>query len=514
MKNKTTQQAIIYARVSSKKQLATGHGNESQEQTCRAYAESKGYKVIQVFAEPGISGGTVDRPALFEMMELLKKRAKMQQRTVVIVDDLKRFSRDLEGYIFLKKKLHKYRATLESPHFTIDPTPAGKLVETIIAATAEWERAENRLQVIRRMKARLENGYWPFPDTLPGLKYKKEPAHGKVMRRDEPKATIIQEALEGFAAGRFEMQADVQAFLQHHKVYKKVTGEHVRMLLERAVYYAGYIEYKKWNVSRRPGHHDALISKETYDRIQDRIASSFRVYVKKDRSADFPMHGYLRCSECSFRLRAAWSTGRHKKYPYYRCNRKECANYGKSVSAEMAHEWFEGYLASITPSPELYALSRANLVKKWDERMGTLHRYHKAIQKELAEIEEQQQSLALRIAKTTSEVAAAAFERSIETLESKRLELMEKEANTEPGNFSLEEGLNRVNKYLENPLEVWKGGNKRDMRRAVKLYFSEDVPFDVISKSGTPTLSLSYAFLSGNLEQNDGLTKGCGHGRN
>ena len=62
------------------------------------------------------------------------------------------------------------------------------------------------------MQSRLEAGYWPFYPP-PGYTYAKVPGHGKLLVRKEPEAGIIQEALEGFASGRFPCQVHVQGFL-------------------------------------------------------------------------------------------------------------------------------------------------------------------------------------------------------------------------------------------------------------------------------------------------------------
>ena len=43
------QKAVIYCRVSGKKQKAEGSGLDSQEHRCRQYAEAKGYSVEAVF---------------------------------------------------------------------------------------------------------------------------------------------------------------------------------------------------------------------------------------------------------------------------------------------------------------------------------------------------------------------------------------------------------------------------------------------------------------------------------
>lgn len=56
--------AVIYTRVSSKAQLRKGDGLASQEQRGREFATFKGYEVLQVFRDEGVSGGIVDRPAI------------------------------------------------------------------------------------------------------------------------------------------------------------------------------------------------------------------------------------------------------------------------------------------------------------------------------------------------------------------------------------------------------------------------------------------------------------------
>ncbi|MEE2577532.1 hypothetical protein, partial [Pseudomonas aeruginosa] len=67
----------------------------------------------------------------------------------------------------------------------------------------------------------------------------------------------MREALEGFASGRFETQADVGRFLESHPLFPKdATGKlrqnRVPQFLNQPVY-AGYVEAPKWGVSLRPG---------------------------------------------------------------------------------------------------------------------------------------------------------------------------------------------------------------------------------------------------------------------
>ena len=64
-------EAVIYCRVSSDKQIRQGHGLETQEKRCREYAAGRGYKVVEVFHDGAISGGSDDRPSLYRLINLL-----------------------------------------------------------------------------------------------------------------------------------------------------------------------------------------------------------------------------------------------------------------------------------------------------------------------------------------------------------------------------------------------------------------------------------------------------------
>jgi hypothetical protein len=48
------------------------------------------------------------------------------------------------------------------------------------------------------MAARVSNGYWPFAKPI-GYRFIAVAGRGKMLERDEPIASIIQQALEGYA---------------------------------------------------------------------------------------------------------------------------------------------------------------------------------------------------------------------------------------------------------------------------------------------------------------------------
>lgn len=309
----STQKAVIYCRVSSVRQRVDGSGLESQEHRCRAYAESKGYVVAAVFPDDISGGGDfMNRPGMVALLSFLDAQPK--ENFIVIFDDLKRFARDTVFHIKLRQEFRSRSAIVECLNFRFEDTPEGRFSETIVAAQGELEREQNKSQTVQKMKARMEKGYWVFCAPM-GLRYEKVAGHGKLLVRNEPLASIIQEATEGFASGRFETQVEVKRLLETQPAFWKdfangeIRAQKVTDLLTNPLY-AGCVERPNWYISLRKGQHEGLVSFETFERIKERRAGKAKAPARKDLNADFPLRGFVRCGDCGKPMTACWSTGR------------------------------------------------------------------------------------------------------------------------------------------------------------------------------------------------------------
>ena len=276
--------ALIYARVSSVSQ-----DSNSQVYRCKKYALEKGYEFEAEFPDKFTGGGDFwNRPQMKRLLKYIDDNPG--RKRVLVVDDLKRFARDTEFHIRLRKEFKSRSVRVECLNFNFEDSPEGKFVETVFAAQGELEREQNRRQVIQKQQARLERGYWCF-DAPPGLKYIKDPIHGKLLAHDEPKASVVREALNGFAFDRFPDQVDVQKFLQsknffHRKKPKKVYLEQVKRVLTQ-ILYTGHIEYKPRKITRRDGHFQGIVSLDVYNRIQDKLNGTAKTKARKIPS---PIH--------------------------------------------------------------------------------------------------------------------------------------------------------------------------------------------------------------------------------
>ena len=483
--------AIIYCRVSSDRQVKEGHGNDGQENSCRRFADSRSYQVVKVFKDEGISGGIIDRPGIDELIDYLDAHRK--ENFVVIVDDIKRLARDVVTHFQLKKIVNSDEATLESPSHSFEETPEGKFMETIFAATAELERNQNKRQVTRRMKARLEAGYWPFY-APPGYSNAKVEGNQKSIVPCEPQASIIKEALEGFACGKFETQLDVLHFLRskgfdHWKTGRGAYLGQVKLLLTREVY-AGYIYYPKWNVTRRKGQHQALVSSEVFQQVQDRLADKRKNPQRKDIHKDFPLRGFVLCAECKQPMTAAWTQGRTQKYPYYRCRVKGCAMHNKNISKDVIETRFEDLLGQIKPRENILEVVRIELLAMSYQRKFDIEAIRKKRNDRIQEIKKDIDTFCTRIKEAHSPAVINTYEGKIEELEAEKLRLGETIKKSDAHNFQFEPALNRVVEFIKDPLLMWKTGDLEQKRLVLRMVFDEPLIYDHAKGFYTASLSL------------------------
>ena len=497
--------AVIYCRVSSTRQKTEGHGLESQEHRCRQYAAAQGYEVEAVFPDDASGGGDfMNRPGMVALLSYLD--AQPGKNYVIIFDDLKRFARDTEFHMKLRREFQTRGARIECLNFKLDDSPEGKFVETIFAAQGELEREQNRRQVIQKMQARVEKGYWVFHAPV-GYKYASDRIHGKLLVRDEPLASIIAEAMEGFASGRFLSQAEVKRFLETKPDFPKdlPNGEvrfwKVTKMLQRSTY-AGYVEAPKWKVSLRKGHHEPLISFETFERIQANLVEGARPAARKDINEDFPLRGFVHCDDCGKAMTACWSKGCRRHYAYYLCDTRGCPSKRKSISRGKIEEGFAEVLKSLQPTKQLFELAKVMFKDAWDMRLAEAHNAKDTITRQLADLEKQIESLLDRIVDASSASVITAYEGRIGKLERERLLLRERAAKTLPPKGRFEEFIELSLDFLAKPWNIYENGSLLLKQTVLRLAFTE--PLRYSRESGYRTIETAFPFkvLAGFNSQN------------
>src|SRR3546814_14268623 len=94
--------------------------------------------------------------------------------------------------------------------------------------------------------------------------------------------------------------------------------------------YAGYVESKAWDVSLRPGQHEATIPLATSHKVQERIAGKPLAPTPPNIHVDSPRRAFVACGACAIPLPANWPQGRNAPYPYDFSAHLLCTGFGQS----------------------------------------------------------------------------------------------------------------------------------------------------------------------------------------
>lgn len=505
--------ALIYCRVSSERQVREGNGLEGQEKRCRDYVKSQGYVVDKVFRDAGISGGILNRPGIKKLFDYV---ASTKGKYVVVIDDISRLARDTVIYKILRKAIEDVGCEFECTNVRIDNTPEGQFSETILAAGAELERHRNTRQVNSRMRARLELGYWVF-DAPPGYKYAHHAGHGKILIFDEPKATLVKEAVEGFATGRFATQQDVQEFLTakkfvHRGKFKIVHLEQVKRILTRSLY-AGIIDYLPWGIKSQ-GKHQAIITVETYLKVQEKLfGRAKQVFVRKSDHEDFPIRGFALCPGCNKPYTGSWSKGRSNKYPYYRCNSKKCINTQKSIKKEVLEGLFSQILQTVTPGKQIVDLAKAITLDVFNQKRQQIDLSLVQSHKEIKKIDKQIDEATNKLIESRSVAVQAALERKIEELERQHRRVQQSTDNLNSHHHQIDFGtaLDAVMKFIANPHDAWVSGDLKQEKLVQRLVFTRPIALHPSQPIGTADLSLPFKLLKGVSGGKNELVGGVNH---
>ena len=490
--------AVIYCRVSSAKQTVRGDGLGSQETRCREFAKYKGYEVVEVFRDDS-SGSLTTRPGMQAMLSYLSARRK--EPYAVIIDDISRLARGLMAHFDLRVKIGDAGGVLVSPSVEFKEDSDSQLVENLLASVSQHQRQKNGEQTVNRMRARMQNGYWVFQAPV-GYRYERSSGHGKILVRDEPNASILQEALEGYASGRFAAQVEVKRFLERQPSFPKdlpngeIRNQRIFELLTRPIY-AGYVEARNWGVGLRKGHHEALISFETFEKIQARLKSTAKAPARKDINADFPLRGFILCNDCGKPLSACWSQGKSRKYPYYLCPTKGCASYRKSIRREEIEGAFEDVLQRLEPSESMFALVRAMFRDAWDMRLAQATHAAGAMKATVQNVEKQIDQLLDRIVEASNDSVVAAYEKRIAKLEREKLLAEENLAKTGKPRHTFEESFELAMRFLSSPWSIWRNSDLTMKKAVLRLAFAAPLPYCRNLGLRTPDLAFPFKALDG-----------------
>ena len=130
-------QVIGYARVSTNEQANSGLGLDAQRAAIQAEIDRRGWTLVEMVEDAGVSAKTLLRPGIAHALQLLQDGAA----GTLLVAKLDRATRSTIDAAKLLERSQREGWALVALDLGLDPTtPTGELVATIMAAVAQWER--------------------------------------------------------------------------------------------------------------------------------------------------------------------------------------------------------------------------------------------------------------------------------------------------------------------------------------------------------------------------------------
>lgn len=384
---------VSYARVSTEQQAGKQISIPAQQVENRDYALKNGL-LIREFADEGVSGETLQRPALQALIALAKEGAQaaggalLDKKTVVrnglfdvvVVWKLDRLSRpnvddDLD-FLLLRREL---RACAVAIHSVTETWVAGH--DEMSQFMGYLGRGQSKVEAIKRMERfrlgrkgvieRDGRSVWAVPygyewlDTLSSTSADRR--KGRQWQIAEPQGSLVKLIYREYLAGqsvnsiaRLLNSQGVAApsqighgalrggCIQHG--LKGWTTDGIRRILTSRVY-AGFLQFEgAWiDVRGKPQAHEPLIADEDWHLVQ-----AIRQGRGKWRAAASPAlfaGGLLRCPLCAargvdtamvvmrqYQNRRLATTGEIKRYEFvaYRCSERHGAQRRMRLGAEAA----------------------------------------------------------------------------------------------------------------------------------------------------------------------------------
>lgn len=357
-----------YIRVSTERQVE-GYSIEGQITQIEQYCQFNGYELVDIYADRGISGKSMNRPELQRMLN----DAKNGKLDCVMVYKTNRLARNTSDLLTIVEELHRQNVEFFSLSERMEvKNSTGKLMLQILASFSEFERNTILENIYNGQHQRALKGY--YQGNLP-LGYNNIPDNKKELMINQHEANIVKYIFESYAKGHGYRKI---ANALNHKGYvtKKGNPFSINSITYILVnpFYIGKIQfakYKDWNEKRRKGlndkpiiadgKHPPIISQELWDKVQSRkkqVSQKPQVHGKGTNL----LTGIIHCPQCGAPMAASNTTntlkdGTKKRIRYYSCSNfrnkgsKVCS--ANSVRADVIEKYVMDQILEIVKSDKV-----------------------------------------------------------------------------------------------------------------------------------------------------------------
>ena len=321
----------LYARKSSEAEEKQALSIESQTKEMLIIAQRDGLNVIDTYRESHSAKDTGQRPVFNQLLHDIRE-GKFNGILVWHPDRLSRNAGDLGAVVDLldQKKLVEIRTY--SQKFTNNPNE--KFLLMILGSQAKLENDNKSVNVKRGLKSRVEMGLWPSVAPTGYLNHPDRTMKCHIIP-DPQRSHIIKLMFEKSAYENMSIRK-IYAWLKDEMKFTTRNGKYLTLsnvqVILRNNFYTGLLEYPRKSGKWYVGKHEPFVSRELFQKVQERLDSNRDVH--KGSTREFAFTRLMECGLCKSGITAEQKHkhqegGKVHTYVYYGCTRfhdKHCKN--------------------------------------------------------------------------------------------------------------------------------------------------------------------------------------------
>ena len=314
------QKFFLYVRKSTDVEDKQVLSLEAQLTELRAFAEKENLYITETFIEKQ-TAKIPGRPIFNAMLGRIEN-GEAQGIISWHPDRLARNSIDGGKIIYLLDI--RELATLKFPQFWYENTAQGKFMLNMAFGQSKYYVDSLSENTKRGLRQKVRNGIYP---SLAPIGYLND-VRKKIIVIDKKHGPLIRQAFERYAEGNSCLE-DISVLLAQHGIFSRngrpLKRDRITFTLSNPFYY-GHFRYSK---EVYEGKHEAIITKQLFDRVQGVLKQRRRPQYKLTNDPEV-FCGLMSCATCGMMVTGEYRTKKQKNgnehhYIYYHCTKKNKA---------------------------------------------------------------------------------------------------------------------------------------------------------------------------------------------
>ena len=311
----------VYTRKSSEEGLDQAFNSlDAQREACSAYIASQvgeGWKPVRaLYDDGGLSGGTLERPALQTLLQDIRDR----RIDTVVVYKVDRLTRSLSDFARIVDVFDSHGVSFVSVTQQFNTTTSmGRLTLNMLLSFAQFEREVTGERIRDKIAASKQKGMWMGGHVPLGYE-----ADGRTLTINEAEATTIRTLFDLYlelgnvrevrtAAGRLGLATKHRQLTDGTATGgRPLSRGHIYRILSNPLY-IGKIAHKGLV---HDGLHPAIIDMETWESVRAKLATQAPRRSASRAAAPSPLVGKL-YDETGIALTPSHAVKNGRRYRYY-----------------------------------------------------------------------------------------------------------------------------------------------------------------------------------------------------